>query len=73
MGEKCPLCNRELVEVPYVPSPLDDVVCPKCRCRDGIGFFLIPRKVGSVVVDCRCEVCGLKWSVRVVLPKNYFG
>ena len=68
---RCPECNCKLVDVPYVPSPLDDVVCPRCRCKE-IGFF-IPREVGSVVVDCRCDVCGLKWSVRVVLPKNLFG
>jgi len=69
---RCPECNRKLVELPHVPSPLDNIVCPKCRRRDEIGFF-IPVSLGSVVVVCRCERCGCKWSVRVVLPKNFFG
>lgn len=68
---RCPICNKKLVDIPYVPSALDSIVCPSCGdCEIG---FLIPRELGSVVVDCRCERCGCKWSVRVVLPKNLFG
>jgi len=67
----CPVCKGKMVELPLVPSPLDDVVCPKCRCREI--SFLVPRELGSVVVDCRCERCGCKWSVRLVLPKNLLG
>ena len=68
---KCSICGHKMRKLRYVPSPLDDVVCPKCCC--GEIEFLIPLSLGSVVVDCRCMRCGCKWSVRVVLPKNLFG
>ena len=68
---KCPICKGKMVDLSLAPSPLDNIVCPKCRYK-GISF-LIPLSLGSVVVDCRCEACGCKWSVRVVLPKNLFG
>ena len=72
MGDcECPICKGKLVTFKHVPSVLDSMVCPVCGCRQ-IGF-LIPLSLGSCVVDCRCEVCGHKWSVRVVLPKNLFG
>jgi len=68
---KCPICKGKLVTVKHVPSALDGIVCPKCRCRD-VGMA-IPLSLGSCVVDCCCGFCGHKWSVHVVLPKNLFG
>ena len=69
---KCPICGEKLVDVPRVPSPLDDIrECPKCGCCH-IGF-LIPKELGECDVDCLCDGCGHKWSVHVVLPKNLFG
>lgn len=68
---ECPVCKGKMVDFPHVPSPLDDIVCPKCGSNEVC--FLIPPSLGSVVVNCICEVCSHKWSVRVVLPKNLFG
>jgi len=68
---KCPICKGKMVDLSLAPSPLDNIVCPKCRYK-GISFS-IPLSLGSVVVDCRCDACGCKWSVRVDLPKNLFG
>ena len=69
--DKCPICNCKLTGMPHVPSDLDYVVCPLCfSCH--VGFY-IPKSLGLVDVVCRCEVCGHKWSVRVELPKNFFG
>lgn len=70
-GRVCPFCNSNLVEFPHVPSPLDNLECPKCHGKEL--SFLIPLSLGSCVVDCRCEFCGHKWSVRTALPKNFFG
>jgi len=67
----CPICKGKMADLSLASSPLDNIVCPKCRC-DEIDF-LIPQSLGAVGVDCRCMRCGHKWSVRVVLPKNLFG
>jgi hypothetical protein len=67
----CPICKGKMVKFKHIPSPLDNIVCPKCGFR-GIEFG-IPLSLGSVVVDCRCGCCGHVWSVSVVLPKNLFG
>jgi len=70
--DKCPVCNSKMQRFKHVPSALDDVVCPRCGCRDDIGFW-IPPSLGSCDVDCKCGVCSHTWSVHVVLPKNLFG
>jgi hypothetical protein len=70
--DECSICGKPLVKIRYVPSALDGIkACPKCNSCD-IGF-LIPKSLGSCVVDCLCDACGHVWSVRVVLPKNFFG
>ena len=70
MVDSCPICNSKMRRFRHVPSPLDDIVCPKCGCHELV--FGIPLSLGSCVVDCRCDACGHEWSVRVVLPKNLF-